>query len=220
MSLRNYLTSKAFFAQILTAILILAVLAFFFFHWITFVTKHNEEVLVPNLKRLTTDQVDDKLSDLGLEYEILDTIDYKPNLPKLAVILQEPEPGELVKGGRKIYIKINASSYKMVQVPDLVDKTYRQAVPTLISLGLLEGTKYYAPHIGKDMVLEMRINGKRIKPGTKVYKATKIDLVLGDGDVVFDESEVDSLLRIMPKPEVLEEEKENTIKDTTITNGQ
>jgi eukaryotic-like serine/threonine-protein kinase len=216
MSLRNYLTSKVFFAQILSAIIIVAVFTFLFFHWITFVTKHNEEILVPNLKRLTTAQVEEKLDALGLEYEILDTVDYKPNLPKLAVILQEPEAGELVKGGRTIYVKINASSYKMVQIPDLVDKTYRQAVPTLISLGLLEGTKYYAPHIGKDMVLEMRINGKKIRPGTKVFKATKIDLVLGDGDVVFDESDADSLLRVMPEPEVLEEE--NTIKDTI--NGQ
>lgn len=216
MSFRKYLTSKVFFAQLLAAMAIVALLAFFFFHWITYVTKHNEEIMVPNLKRLTTEQVEEKLDELGLEYEILDTLDYKPNLPKLAVVLQEPESGELVKGGRTIYLKINAASYKMVRIPDLVDKTYRQAVPTLISLGLAEGKVTYAPHIGKDMVLEMRLNGKRLKPGTKVYKATKIDLVLGDGAVVFDESDADSLRAILPEPEVLPEDE---LKDS-ITNGQ
>lgn len=216
MSLRKYLTSKVFFAQLLSAIGIVALLAFFFFHWITYVTKHNEEILVPNLKRLTPDQVEDKLDDLGLEYEILDTLDYIPNFPKLAVTLQEPEAGSKVKGGRTIYIKINADSYKKVQLPDLIDKTYRQAVPTLKSIGLAEGRITYAPHIGKDMVLEMRINGKKVKPGIRIYKATKIDLVLGDGEVVFDESDADSLLRILPEPEMLPEEN---LKDS-ISNGQ
>lgn len=215
MSLRKYLTSKVFFAQLLAASAIVALLAFFFFHWITFVTKHSEEILVPNLKRLTPDQVEDKLDELGLEYEILDTLDYVPNYPKLAVMLQEPESGSKVKGGRTIYIKINADAYKKVQVPDLIDKTYRQAVPTLKSIGLTEGTITYAPHIGKDMVLEMRINGKKVKPGTRVFKATKIDLVLGDGEVVFDESDADSLLRILPEPEVLPEDNLDSI-----TNGQ
>lgn len=217
MSLRKYLTSKVFFAQLLAAMAIVGLLAFFFFHWITYVTKHNEEIMVPNLKRLTTEQAEEKLDELGLEYEILDTLDYKPNLPKLSVVLQEPEAGELVKGGRTVYLKINASSYKMVRIPDLVDKTYRQAVPTLISLGLAQGNVSYAPHIGKDMVLEMRLNGKKLKPGTKVYKATKIDLVLGDGAVVFDESDADSLRAILPEPEVLPEDEE--IKDS-LTNGQ
>ncbi|MBL7886857.1 MAG: PASTA domain-containing protein [Flavobacterium sp.] len=216
MSLRKYLTSKVFFAQLLAAMAIVGLLAFFFFHWITYVTKHNEEIMVPNLKRLTTEQAEEKLDELGLEYEILDTLDFKPNLPKLSVVLQEPEAGELVKGGRTVYLKINASSYKMVRIPDLVDKTYRQAVPTLISLGLAQGNVSYAPHIGKDMVLEMRLNGKKLKPGTKVYKATKIDLVLGDGAVVFDESDADSLRAILPEPEVLPEEE---IKDS-LKNGQ
>jgi hypothetical protein len=34
---------------------------------------------------------------------------------------------------------------------------------------------------GKDMVLEMRYKGRNIKPGDKVLKSSKIDLVLGDG---------------------------------------
>ncbi len=206
MSLRSYLTSKIFFAQIIAAIAIIGVLAFLFFHWITYVTKHGEVVIVPNLTRMTEDQIEDKLDELNLDYEILDTMDYQPKFPKLAVIQQEPAPGARVKSGRTIYVKINAEAYKKVLVPDLIDKTYRQAVPTLNSIGLKAGTITYAPHIGKDMVLEMRINGRKIKPGLKVYKATKIDLVLGDGEVVFDESEIDSLMRIMPEPEMLDED--------------
>jgi hypothetical protein len=57
----------------------------------------------------------------------------------------------------------------------------------------MEGTITYKPYLGKDMVLEMRMNGKKIKAGDKVLKSSKIDLVLGDGKVVFDDSEIDSL---------------------------
>jgi beta-lactam-binding protein with PASTA domain len=81
----------------------------------------------------------------------------------------------------------------MVVVPDLVEKTYRQALPTLNAVGLQEGSITYKPYLGKDMVLEMYSNGKKLKAGDKVLKSSKIDLVLGDGNVVFDDSELDTL---------------------------
>ncbi|MFY8180682.1 MAG: PASTA domain-containing protein [Flavobacterium sp.] len=194
MSLRKYLTSRVFFAQGLAALAIIAVLAYLFFHWITFITNHGEEITVPNLAKLNPEQVEEKLDELDLDYQIIDTVDYQPQFPKLTVVQQEPTAGSKVKGGRTIYIKLNASTFKMVAVPDLIEKTYRQAVPTLKALGLQVGTIRYIPYIGKDMVREMWINGVKIEPGKKVYKATKIDLVLGDGKVVFDETEIDSII--------------------------
>ncbi len=193
MSFRKYLTSKVFVAQVLAALAIVAVIAFLFFHWITFVTNHGNEITVPNLAKLNEDQVEEKLNELDLDYEIIDTVDYNPNFPKLTVVQQEPTAGSKVKGGRTIYLKINAPTFKMVAVPDLIEKTYRQAVPTLKASGLQEGTIKYVPYLGKDMVLEMWMNGKRIKPGTRVLKASKIDLVLGDGKVVFDDTQLDSI---------------------------
>jgi len=47
--------------------------------------------------------------------------------------------------------------------------------------------------LGKDMVLEMRLNGKKLNPGDKVFKSSRIDLVLGDGKVSFDETMIDSI---------------------------
>ena len=43
----------------------------------------------------------------------------------------------------------------------------------------------------------MQLNGKPIKPGDKVMKSSKIDLVLGDGKIGFEE-EVDSLGVVIP----------------------
>jgi eukaryotic-like serine/threonine-protein kinase len=181
MSLRKYLSSRVFFAQLLAALLILAVLTYLFMHWLTFTTDHGHEITVPNLAKLTEEQVEEKLDELDLDYVLLDSVDYNSDFPKFSVVEQDPLPGAKVKEGRKVYIKINASGFSSVKIPDLIDKTYREAVPTLKALGLEEGTITYIPNLGKDMVLEMRFKGRNLKVGDRVLKASKIDLVLGDG---------------------------------------
>jgi len=192
MSIRNYLTSRVFFLQIVAALAIIAVLSYLFMHWLTFTTDHGHEIMVPNLAKLTEEQVEEKLDELDLDYVLLDSVDYNSDFPKYSVVEQDPLPGAKVKEGRKIYIKINASGFSSVRIPDLIEKTYREAVPTLKALGLEEGTITYIPNLGKDMVLEMRYKGRNIKPGDRVLKSSKIDLVLGDGKESYVE-EVDTL---------------------------
>jgi len=191
MSLGKYLSSRAFFGQVAVALVIIAVLTYLFMHWLTFTTNHGHEITVPNLAKLTEEQVEDKLDELDLDYVLLDSVDYNSDYPKFSVVEQDPLPGAKVKEGRKIYIKINASGFSSVKIPDLIDKTYREAVPTLKALGLEEGTITYIPNLGKDMVLEMRYKGRNVKAGDRVLKASKIDLVLGDGKESYVE-EVDS----------------------------
>ena len=196
MSLGKYLTSRVFLVQILIAISIIAALGYFFTYWLTFTTDHGHEIAVPNLSKLTEEQVQTKLDELDLDYVLLDTMDYRSDFPQYTVVEQDPMPGTKVKVGRKIYIKINTSGYSSVRIPDLVNKTYREAVPTLKALGLDEGTITYVPNLGKDMVLEMRFKGRNLKVGDKVLKSSKIDLVLGDGKMSYQEEEnaVDTLV--------------------------
>ena len=75
MSLRNYLTSRVFFGQALAALAILAVLGYFFMHWLTFTTDHGHEITVPILAKLTEEQVEEKLEELDLDYVLLDSVD-------------------------------------------------------------------------------------------------------------------------------------------------
>ena len=193
MTLREFLTTRVFFIQMLLALSILAVLSYLFFYWLTFTTDHGHEITVPDLRKLSEQQVEEKLDDLDLDYLLLDSVDYNKDFPKHSVVEQDPIAGSKVKKNRKIYIKINSSGFKMVRMPNLIEKTYRQAIPTLKSLGLEEGTITYKPYLGKDMVLEMHLNGKKLNPGDKVFKSSKIDLVLGDGKVGFDETQLDSI---------------------------
>ena len=187
MSLGKFLTSKAFFIQLAIALGIIIVLVFVMMKWLSYTTNHGEEITVPDLSKLSVELAEEKLNALYLEYILLDTTEYDNKYPKFSVVKQDPIAGSKVKEGRKIYIKINSDSYRDIIMPNLVEQTLRQAEPTLKALGLELGTKTYKPYLGKDMVLEMRYKGKLLKEGDKIPKASKIDLVLGDGKVGFDE---------------------------------
>jgi beta-lactam-binding protein with PASTA domain len=193
MTLRQYLTSKSFFKQLLLAFGIVIVLVFLLLQWLSYATDHGNEITVPDLRKLTEQQVEEKLDELNLEYVLLDTVDYNKDFPKYTVVQQDPLPGSKVKDGRKIYIKVNSADFGMVTMPDLIEKTLRQTESSLIALGLEVGKKTYKPYLGKDMVLEMYADGKKLRVGDKVKKASKIDLVLGDGKVGFEESETDTI---------------------------
>ena len=191
MSLQKFLLSFTFLKQVLIALFIVCASLFLFMYWIGFTTNHGQEITVPNLGKMTLEQAEDKLDELDLDYELLDTVDYNAAYPALSIVQQDPSPGAKVKENRVIYVKINSTGYAKVRIPELIQKTYRQAVPTLTALGLEVGDTTYIPNLAKDMVLEMKMNGKTIKAGQQVLKMSKVDLVLGDGKIGFEESELD-----------------------------
>ncbi len=189
MSLKNFLTSKVFLKQLGIAAVIVVVVAFAMMQWLSYTTNHGQEIPVPDLAKLSVEKAGQALEEQHLEYIILDTVDFRSEFPPYSVVEQDPLPKVNVKEGRKVYLKVNAGSYSAIKVPDLIQKTYRQAVPTLKSAGLEEGKKTYKPYLAKDIVLEMWQNGKKLKGGDKVQKASKIDLVLGDGKTGYEEPE-------------------------------
>lgn len=189
MNLVKFFFSRIFLKQIIIVFVILFIAIFLLLKWLNSTTNHGYEVSVPDLKKLTITQSKEKFKKLDLEYFVLDSVDFIPNFPKGAVVEQDPVAGARVKKGRKIYLKVNSYDYAKVKLPDLVQKTYRQVLPTLRGLGLDEGVISYVPNIAKDMVLELRYKGKILKEGDEVLKTSKIDLVLGDGSVDFTDTD-------------------------------
>ena len=144
-------------------------------------TDHGKFVVVPNLNKKTLTEVQILLEEQQLRYEVLDSTEYDPKYPPLAVISQSPEPNERVKSNRKIYLTLNPKGYHKVTVPKVIQVTRRNAEATLQSVGLSIGTVTYIDDIGKDMVLEMQYDGKPILPGEKLIKTSRIDLICGNG---------------------------------------
>lgn len=187
MSLKNFLTGKVFLKQIVIALLIIVIAVFAILKWLDSTTNHGQEIPVPDLVKMSVEKAGQTLEAASLEFVVLDTVEYRSEYPAYTVVQQDPLPKVTVKENRKVYVKINAGGYNDIIVPDLVQKTYRQAQPTIKAIGLVEGKVTYKPYLAKDVVLEMWQDGKKLKAGDKVQKASKIDLVLGDGKVGYDE---------------------------------
>jgi beta-lactam-binding protein with PASTA domain len=180
MTFFRYLFTKAFLKQLLLALLAIIVLSFLILWWLRSTTNHNQKIEVPSLAKLSLDKVEEKLDELDLRYEILDSANYNPDFPRYSVIEQIPKAGKFVKENRKIYLTLNPSDYRKIKVPNVLGKTGRQAQPTLLAMGFEVGKVSTRPHIS-DQVLELRYKGERLEPGTEIPKTSVIDLIVGDG---------------------------------------
>lgn len=205
MTFIQFVFSKAFLKQLLLAIVVLLVLAFLILWWLRFSTNHNETIEVPNLAKMSLDKVEEKLDEMDLRYEILDSANYNPDFPKYSVIEQIPKPGKFVKEDRKLYLTLNPSGYRKIEVPDVLGRTRRQAEPTLLAMGFKIGKISYRPHIS-DNVLEMRYKGEKLEVGTPLQKTSVIDLIVGDESLNRIQTEDDSSEENLEAPTENEEE--------------
>ncbi len=181
MTFLKFLTTKIFLKQLLFAFLAAIILTFLILWWLRSTTNHGQKIEVPDLAKLQLDVAEDKLDELDLTFEILDSANYNPEFPKFSVIEQIPKAGKFVKEDRKIYLYLNPSGYRKIQIPPVVGKTFRQAEPTLKAMGFEIGKKSYRPYIAKDEVLELRHKGTKVEPGDELPKTSIIDVILGDG---------------------------------------
>jgi beta-lactam-binding protein with PASTA domain len=183
MSFFSFLKSRIFFLQLFIAVIGLLIIVFGLQYWLGETTNHDQKIQVPNLDRLTLNEVEQKLNELDLSYKIIDSASYNPNYPKRSVIEQTPEAGDFVKEKRKIYLTLNPSKYRNVTIPDLNGRTKRQATSQLRSIGFHVDTVYtYVKDIGKDVVRGLKNDGEEINAGEKLPLNSKIQLILGDGN--------------------------------------
>lgn len=144
-------------------------------------TEHGIEVQVPNIKGITVDEAKEMLETDQLKLVVIDST-YSDKVPFGTIVEQDPTPDSHVKHGRAIYVTINASGKRQVQLPDLRDISYRQAEATLRGLGLVVDEEYdYEPSEYRDLVLDVKADGKSINVGEKIAVGTKVRLVVGFG---------------------------------------
>lgn len=181
MQLFQYLKSKQFIRMVIIMILSLVIAVFLLTRFLGFRTNHDQKIAVPDLAKLSLNEADKKLKESDLRFTVIDSASFNPDYPPKSVIEQNPEAGDFVKEGRKIYLTLNASNYRKIAIPDLLGKTKRQVVTHLTSIGFRIGSSTYVPDIGRDVVRKLKFNGKELEKGEMVAKNSKIDLVLGDG---------------------------------------
>lgn len=174
------ITKRSFKFNLLLALGLLVVLGILFFAFLGIITRHNDTLTVPDIRRKNVKEAIMLLEKAGFEADVRDSI-YIDSIPPLAVWEQQPETGAEVKVGRTIYLTINKVVPPMVAMPDLEGLTFRSAEMTLHSRRLNVGDTVYKPDFATNTVLQQMLNGKIIKPGKMVPEGSNITLVLSSG---------------------------------------
>ncbi len=141
-------------------------------------TRHNNEISVPDFYSMSLEEANHVARKSNVRLDVIDSI-YVKRLEPGAVFLQNPAAGSPVKKGRRILITINASQPKMIDMPNLVGFSLRQAKTELYSRGLSINKISYIEDIATNNVIEQRYKGRKIAPGEQVESESAIDLVLG-----------------------------------------
>ncbi len=176
----KFITQKPLWINVLTAITLMTLLVLFFFGSLDYITKHGDYQKVPSVLGKDLNSATKILQSKGFEVEVQDSI-YIDSLPRLSVTRQTPEGNSTVKANRTIYLTINRAFPPLVEMPNLVGFSIRNAQMYLENFGLHLGDTTYRPDIAKNAVLEQRYEGNIIAAGTKVFMGSTISFVLGNG---------------------------------------
>lgn len=151
----------------------------FFYIYLPVITNHGESITVPDLQGVSIDELQEFLVERDLRFEVVDSV-YSAELPPLTVTRQFPKPGSKVKQNRNIFISLNSVNPPTTRMPDLRDKTLKNAELILKSFELVPGKILYKPDPFRN-VIDQLYNGEPIEPDTPLAKGSVIDIVRGDG---------------------------------------
>lgn len=182
--LRSFIWSKHFLKHlgllVLTYIIIISITIFYLDSY----TNHGQHINVPNLVGRNVNSVTQELEDLGLQYEVLDSI-YDPSKKEGTILDQDPDATVIsqvpVKEGRIIRLRVSKKS-RLIEMPSLVDKSQRFAESILENRELKVKIQYRPTNEANGAVLEQRYKGKSIKEGTRIPIGSTITLIVGKND--------------------------------------
>lgn len=176
----KFITHRPLWVNILAGLL-LAVIAFFLFlSSLKCLTGHGKAATVPSVTGKTYEEARAALKKAGFDVDIQDSV-YVDTAKPMTVIKQIPDADEVVKTNRTIYLVISRAVPPMMEMPNLVGYSFRNAEMVLKGMDLKVGDTTFKPDFAKNAVLEQWYNGAQITPGTPIRKGSVISLVLGDG---------------------------------------
>ena len=175
---RDFFTPQRMGFHLVLAIIITIVLAVVCLIILKSYTRHGREVDMPNFVGQNSVALIDTLLPSDYIIVITDEV-YDKSMEPGTIIKQNPEAGEKVKKGRKVYLTVATSEPPTVIMPELRDVSQRQAEIMLNALGLeLEGV-ILKPSPYENAVLEQLHKGRAIAAGTQIKMGDKITLVVG-----------------------------------------
>lgn len=166
--------------SIVAAILLLVIIYKATFSWLDSYTNHNQEIVVPDLAGMSTDEANQLLSKQALKLEVVDSI-YVKGKTLGAIVEQTPVAGAKIKAGRTIYLIVNSSSVRKVTMPDIREYSLRQAESMLRSIGLKVDSIVYVTSEFKDLVQSVKQKNMPVEVGARIPEGSAVTLYVGRG---------------------------------------
>jgi beta-lactam-binding protein with PASTA domain len=145
-------------------------------------TNFGTEVEVPMLLNNNIKDAPKLLSELGLRYQIVDSI-YNPNLVEGTVVYQDPLPtdstGLKVKSNRLVKLRISKRT-RLLEVPYVVSRSQRFAEASLNARGFRTKVTFVPSREDHGSVIEQRIKEKPVSRGQKALVNTQVELLIGE----------------------------------------
>lgn len=144
-------------------------------------TRHGQNKDVPNFVGSPIEEAHSMAERGELEIVVNDSL-YVPLYPGGVVLEQRPTAGRgKVKSGRKIYVTINASRQRSVEVPYVAGYSLRQAKSNLMTAGLEIDRLVYVDDLANNYVISQELHGTPITPDTTIMAplGSRITLVVG-----------------------------------------
>lgn len=176
----KYITHRSIWINIIVGILIVFAIFFIFLFSLKWCTGHGRAATVPSVTGKSYQEARVILKKAGFDVEIQDSV-YMDTIKPLTVVKQFPDADEVVKINRTVYLLISRAVPPLVEMPNLVGYSFRNAEMVLKNMDLKIGDTTFKPDFAKNAVLEQWYNGMQIDPGTKLRKGSVVSLVLGDG---------------------------------------
>lgn len=183
--LKQFVWSKFFLINIGIAVLFYFIGIFSVIKYLDFYSNHGEEIAVPNLVGKKSSEAKMKLEELGLSYEILDSI-YDPDLPNGIVKQQMIEPTSFskvkVKENRIIGLRLSKKT-DLTEMPNLVFKHVDFARGIIENRGFDSKIEYKPTKEANGSVLEQLYKGKPVPSGKLISIGAEITLIVGKNEV-------------------------------------
>ncbi|MDR1746026.1 MAG: PASTA domain-containing protein [Tannerella sp.] len=179
-------------AHLASAVFVVCFLVFIVLRGMDEYTRHNEAVIVPDVKGLQMEEAAIFFKNNGLRYVIVESV-YSKEVKPGAIVSVNPSFGEKVKEGRIIYVTINETGTEKATIPDVADLSFRQALMKLQTQGFTTiETKYIAGPF-QDLAIAVECNGRELKPGESVPLTSRLILKVSDGKMGGDSDNSDAI---------------------------
>ena len=149
--------------------------------WLDTYTRHNQAVVVPDVKGMRLEEAEPFFKENGLRYDVIDSVFSKDVAPG-AVVELVPGAGSKVKEGRIVFVTINARTSQMGMIPDVADLSLRQAYTMLRSRGFTSVEVEYVAGDFKDLAMAVEEDGRVLSKGEYISLSAPLTLKVSIGD--------------------------------------